>query len=215
MAVQLQLLHPDADYGQLEEACEMLQVHLEGCSWQYTCRQAHAWLERPMLRSADIGGSSPWISPAKHAGLGIAFSGMQQSLHAALRVTSMWAHAVSLILQLQLQNILCWCLQDTFEEEMASDIADMVMGRHLRTHGDSPTTGLTFNSNVLTGRLQVLCWLPASLAAQGKSDQGITVKMPASELRAAPAWQHSTGALCSGHSLLCSRPCSFVSAVPG
>ena len=80
---------------------------------------------------------------------------------------------------------------------MASDIADMVMGRHLRTHGDSPTTGLTFNSNVLTGRLQVLRLLPAS------------------ELCAAPAWQRSTGALCSGHSLPCSRLCSKIATGPG
>ena len=62
---------------------------------------------------------------------------------------------------------------------MASDIADMVMGRHLRTHGVSPTTGLTFNSNVLTGRLQVLRSLPASA------------------LHSAPAWQHSTQGPCA------------------
>ena len=80
---------------------------------------------------------------------------------------------------------------------MASDIADMVMGRHLRTHGASQTTGLTFNSNVLTGRLQVLRSLPAS------------------ELHAAPAGQRSPGALCSGHSLLCSRLCSLVATMPG
>ena len=79
---------------------------------------------------------------------------------------------------------------------MTCDIADMVMGRHLRTHGDSPTTGLTFNSNVLTGRMQVLHPLPAS------------------ELRAASAWQRSTAALCSSHSQLCSRLCSFFSTVP-
>ena len=80
---------------------------------------------------------------------------------------------------------------------MASDIADMVMGRHLRTHGDSPTTGLTFNSNVLTGRLQVLRSLPASA------------------LHTASAWQRSTGALCSGHCVLCSRLCSLIAMVPG
>ena len=37
-AAQLQLLHPDADYGQLEEACEMLQVHLACCSRQLRLR---------------------------------------------------------------------------------------------------------------------------------------------------------------------------------
>ena len=49
------------------------------------------------------------------------------------------------------------CLQDTFGEEMYQDISDMVLGRKLRSHAKSATTGITFISHTLIANMQASC----------------------------------------------------------